>query len=422
MIDLLDIRDNNYNVVEYRRDALMALSQIHDRRSAAIVVGGTNYYAESLIFGRLPSKSITLTEDCQSKELQASNLTNHAKMNKDCKDFPEQRFHPNDTRRNAERKMKNQTDPSNQLNLDYTQRLFQRILIIAIINKDGDFVRQLVDKRIEQMLFEADGFEEIFAVLDAFFLNIFLEENGSEAQMSDEVNRGIMQAIGYKEFIPLYNQVNQAVRQQTGNVKQTFVGFRGSIVKGFKKREYRQFADVIGDCMEQLGRHTVKLYKNQIKWLRRRILSNPSLKPFIRLHEFDREAYEADGLKKLFSRIIEEADDFASDRIELLDAGEIDEHIQSHSTKQIFECEMCLERFSNEFNFQQHLNSKAHRSKFKRVKIASESERLIDDTVKYYCKACERTIVGIQFFRNHSQSKQHRKKSKGGMIAIEDQI
>lgn len=418
LIDLLDIKDTSYNVIEYRRDAIKSLSQIHERNSAAIVVGGTNYYAESLIFNHQPLKPPTAPEKSIPSEPKNDEETFPANANQKLVNSTTHKFHPNDLRRNEERKLKIEKDASEKLNLDYSRTLFKDTLIIVIINRDLPFVHELVSRRVEEMLFEAPGFEEIFAILDAFFLTNVLEDDGYAAEMRDEINRGVMQAIGYKEFLPLYNNVNQFARAQVGNEGESFLEFRKEIIHGFKSRKFGQFSNILTTCVEELKRHTVKLYKSQIKWLRHRILSSPCLKHSIRLHEFDREIYERDGLKELFAKIRKEADDFVNDRFELPDAHlQIDDVGVQHS-KQSHRCEICVEQFYNEVNFKQHMSSKAHKSKLKKVKIIDEPKHTDDKQLEYFCEPCKRTIVGSQYFSNHAKSKQHRKRVKIGISTL----
>lgn len=50
MIDCLDLEENAYNRNKYFKEASKAMRKIEERKKAAIVVGGTNYYIETLLF------------------------------------------------------------------------------------------------------------------------------------------------------------------------------------------------------------------------------------------------------------------------------------------------------------------------------------------------------------------------------------
>ena len=50
LIDILQLHQNTFNRVQYQNQALQIISQIQSDNKVPIVVGGTNYYIESLLF------------------------------------------------------------------------------------------------------------------------------------------------------------------------------------------------------------------------------------------------------------------------------------------------------------------------------------------------------------------------------------
>ena len=52
LYDCVDMYTQNFNVNKYRDMAVEVISNIHSRKKMPIVVGGTNYYIESLVYER----------------------------------------------------------------------------------------------------------------------------------------------------------------------------------------------------------------------------------------------------------------------------------------------------------------------------------------------------------------------------------
>lgn len=50
LYDFVDWTTTDFNVNKYREMALKAIEDIHGRGKVPIVVGGTNYYIESLVY------------------------------------------------------------------------------------------------------------------------------------------------------------------------------------------------------------------------------------------------------------------------------------------------------------------------------------------------------------------------------------
>ena len=64
-----------------------------------------------------------------------------------------------------------------------------------------EILEQRVAKRIDQMIDSQNGLEEIISVFDS---QLSVAEGSSL-----DFEKGILQAIGYKEFYPLYLEINK---------------------------------------------------------------------------------------------------------------------------------------------------------------------------------------------------------------------
>jgi tRNA dimethylallyltransferase len=50
MVDCLDLHENAYNRIRYYQEASKAIALIEAKGKSPIIVGGTNYYAETLLY------------------------------------------------------------------------------------------------------------------------------------------------------------------------------------------------------------------------------------------------------------------------------------------------------------------------------------------------------------------------------------
>lgn len=63
MIDIFDLEVTNFNRNDYFHIAKKAFDQIHSENSFPIVIGGTNYYIETLLFKQKISENRINLED-----------------------------------------------------------------------------------------------------------------------------------------------------------------------------------------------------------------------------------------------------------------------------------------------------------------------------------------------------------------------
>ena len=68
MIDILDLFDTNYNQKSFKKEALYEINSIFQNNQIPLIVGGTNYFVESLLFN---------SEDKQNLEKNNINYINN---------------------------------------------------------------------------------------------------------------------------------------------------------------------------------------------------------------------------------------------------------------------------------------------------------------------------------------------------------
>jgi tRNA A37 N6-isopentenylltransferase MiaA len=403
LIDIMELDEIQYNVTKYRNQAMKALEEIVAEKKSAIVVGGTNYYAESLLFARHEensqfSEALLKPSDLSEERIDIKEAGMSVKA-----------FHPSDLRRTKERVEKLEASQSERLNLNFNKTLYDDIMIIVVVNKDIEFVHQLISKRVNEMLFDSNGFEEVFFVLDAFFLNEQPFGTYKQAELDDDKNRGLMQAIGYKEFIPLYNEINTRVFSIYTKLDDQFFEMRKGIIRNLKQRKFEDFEDITLGCIDELEKRTFKLYKIQLKWLNGRILSSECLKQKINMFEFGNELKETDGMKNLVGKVLTKVDEFIAKPKE---QGQLESFFEK-SPKQILWCNTCEKGFYCKTSQERHIESKGHRYKTQKHEARKiEVQATAEGDPNYFCEPCKRSIEGQKNFANHLESKPHRKKVK----------
>lgn len=63
MLDVLELHENCYNRNKYFSEALRCVNQIKTRGKVPVIVGGTNYYLETLLYNIEISESISQADN-----------------------------------------------------------------------------------------------------------------------------------------------------------------------------------------------------------------------------------------------------------------------------------------------------------------------------------------------------------------------
>lgn len=140
MIGFLPLECQSYNVLQFRKEALEKVQAILTRGKTPIIVGGSNYYLESLIFSvkeEVTKSPLSLDDRARVKEwLDIRDFEQLKKFSEERK--LEVNFHWKD-----ERKIRNQFQRMVQeervLNLDYEKPLFKSQKFLILENADQDF-------------------------------------------------------------------------------------------------------------------------------------------------------------------------------------------------------------------------------------------------------------------------------------------
>ncbi|KAG0234585.1 hypothetical protein BGW41_001098 [Actinomortierella wolfii] len=213
LMDFLPL-DREYSVIEFKDDALKLIKEIHDREHMPVVVGGTHYYIQSLLWRD------TLLDTKKAVDEQASEESrNEAKKNEDFlrnadtatlyKKLQEidpimaKKWHEND-RRKISRSLQvyfetgeRQSDLiKKQHAIPNSERLRMPSCIFWVYS-EPNVLNARLDARVDTMI-QGGLFDEIQSMRKMVGPNTDYE-------------RGIWQAIGYKEFDPYFAAIEKAV-------------------------------------------------------------------------------------------------------------------------------------------------------------------------------------------------------------------
>uniref|UniRef100_W8CD56 tRNA dimethylallyltransferase, mitochondrial n=2 Tax=Ceratitis capitata TaxID=7213 RepID=W8CD56_CERCA len=447
---LLDVATPNepYTVVHFRNAALPIIENLLAQSKCPIVVGGTNYYIESLLWDILVSpkdadekadtsnagtsarregEDAGATENAQNPlflplaEISAMSselLHNHLrKIDPDSAN----RIHPNNKRKimraievyqqtgqTLTAKLQAQREQPGGNRLGGPLRYSHTILFWLRCKQDVLNIR--LDKRVDAML-EQGLLREIRA---------FHNEHSIDKSKTDNATtytRGVLQTIGFKEFIPYLEQYNAANDQKIEEylrlnaykmpTEEHFKAQKPSSINATQVRKHKVAAqsqsehesdrenefelgsatnpnnttattplpaglDVLNSCLNELKLVTQRYSKKQIKWINNRFLASRD-RQVPDLYELD-----TSDVKLWQTEVYERAVAV----IECYQRGEICE-IQpmpkrEHPSAGLNEetsnyCTVCERQFIGEYQWQLHLKSNKHKKRKESLKKKERS-------------------------------------------------
>ena len=241
MIDILDLFDINYHQKVFQKEALNEINLIQNNGQIPLVVGGTNYFVESLLFNYNNEENKEINHDYNPIELLDKNIKNtnlldkikqikkdnienkdicYTKLNEYFNEILNNNiidkneivnilsildeksynfYNPNDIRRiinNISYNIAYEIRKSDFLKNQKIQLNFHKSKVIILLPKDINELLKRITERIDTMIEE--GFSEIIYIFNKFNIN------------KKEINfqLGVLQSIGYKEFYELYKALD----------------------------------------------------------------------------------------------------------------------------------------------------------------------------------------------------------------------
>ncbi|CAN6607834.1 tRNA dimethylallyltransferase [Trichomonascus vanleenenianus] len=353
--------NHEYSVKQFEEEAIRLIDDIHARGKLPILVGGTHYYNQSILFKNSTVASSETIEKRQLSPEQLAILDSPDQVMdylKKVDPVVAQKFHPNDTRRlrraleiyfttnkrasDIYSDQQNKTGTSDGLSLRY------RSLVLWVWSDQGVLDPRL-DARVVQMI-DNGLYEELNEMYDIY----------KKSESPVDLERGVWQVIGFRQFLP------------------------------WLKGE----TDSPDSGIDQMKLATRQYAKRQTKWIKKKLLlmmkevgsREPDMGRVGLLDATDLSIWK----DNVFKRGLNIAEDFINEKPghslapagleSMLDTRSSDEAFGQDKWKH-FECSACMgsdmkpQVFVGESAWKQHIEGRKHKSVVRRQKKKEEFER-----------------------------------------------
>ena len=395
MIDILDLFDVNYHQKIFKKDALNEIDLIQNGGQIPLVVGGTNYFVESLLFNfnnednseikneynpieildkniknenllekikQIKKDNIENKDICYSKLNEYFNeVLNNNIINKDeiinILSLLDQKsynfYNQNDIRRiinNISYNISYEIRKSYFLKNQKMQLNFDKSKVIILLPKDINELLKRITERIDTMIEE--GFSEIIYIFNKFNIN--------KKEINFEL--GVLQSIGYKEFYELYKSLDiklindiysfhlkEINNESNDNIKK----YNKEILENVINKNIK-LKNIFDECRNKLINNTLNYAKYQIKFIKKRILPFIDKYQIIEIKEYSKEIYNKEYIPKIMNYL--NNDEFIVNII-----GDINKN-KMEDWKKYF-CEICKCELNGENEYNNHMKSNKHKKR-----------------------------------------------------------
>ena len=398
MLDILDLFDINYHQKMFQKDALNEIDIIQKNGQIPLVVGGTNYFVECLLFNytnnenqenindnynaidilnknmndnnkiiitnikQIKSDNKNNNDICYTKlneylnEYLKNNISNKTDiinllnlLDEKCYNF----YNANDIRRiinaisfiisNDQRKSDILKNQQIKLNFDKTK-------IVILLPKDLNKLLNRITERIDSMIEE--GLSEIIYIFNKFNIN--------KKEINFEL--GVLQSIGYKEFYDLYksldnNLINEIytfhLKEINNESNDNIKNYNKNIIENIinKNEKLKNIFDI---CRQKLINNTLNYAKYQIKFIKKRILPFIDKYKIIEINDYSKDIY----IKEYIPKIIEYLN---NEEFVINSLGDMTKN-KMEDWKKYF-CDICNCELNGENEYNSHMKSNRHKKR-----------------------------------------------------------
>ncbi|KAI9318119.1 IPP transferase-domain-containing protein [Dichotomocladium elegans] len=255
--------EEEYKVLDFKRDAIHWIEKLSLEDQLPVVVGGTNYYVQSLLWHNSLVKELGHTENEMKQKLPADldSLETHELLTrlKEVDPIMGNRWHPSD-RRKILRSLqiyyetgRPQSEILKEQQAEHEKHGMQARFksLIFWLYANPTTLNSRLDERVDKMI-ETGLFDEIQS-LRKRVVNGQVKLPGQDLEM---YQRGLWQAIGYKEFDPYFTAVEQQQNQNTGE----------------PMHSPEDLDRIRLECTEKMKSATRRYAKRQVQWIRNKLL------------------------------------------------------------------------------------------------------------------------------------------------------
>ncbi|CAG9827753.1 unnamed protein product [Diabrotica balteata] len=344
LIDILDPQDM-YTVVQYKNRALSVIDSLFNNNKMPIVVGGTNYYIESLLwkiliddgdFQKVGSQFSNNDHELSSEEL-------HKKL-KVLDPLMAKRLHPNNKRkilRSLEILYKKGKKHSELLEEQQSAKdssksggglRFTNSLVLWL-QCDQEVLDQRLNDRVDDMLKQG-------LLTELLEFHKVYNQQRLLANDTPDYSKGIFQSIGFKEFHP-YLILNKEEQESDEGKKKLYEG------------------------IEQLKMVTRRYARKQKRWILNRFLGREDRKipPIYGLDTSDVSMWES-KVSQIAEEIVNSYVNNTTCPHKPLPKQNLNSAPNSEDTT--YNCDVCERVFVGDFQWTTHLKSHRHRKRLEK--------------------------------------------------------
>lgn len=376
MIDIIDLTDRNYNINSYEKDAKAQIEEIFKSHRTPVIVGGTNYYVERLLFHKEEISpqidnnevlSINFEEELKDivaeiQEIKQSSIEDKDKaytlINNYLQKIDKQKisgilkkvdeeyftfYHENDIRRIinavsfyfAYGYKKSMKVKSQKCTLQY-----ERTKVVILLPEDEEALSKRQSSRADELV--QNGIGEIIYIFQTF----------ASKNIEINFNLGILQAIGYKEFYQLFKLLSNEIKEYV------LINYKPEKSKEISEKilsvieEDPNLKKVLKECKAELIKNTVNYGKYQMKWIKKKILPLINGYLTVTIKEYTLDTF----LTEYYPKILEY---FWSEKFVEITITKESNLIQWKK----YYCEICDKKMNGENEYISHLKSNSHKKR-----------------------------------------------------------
>lgn len=363
---LLDVAipSEPFTVLNFRNTAMPIINNLLEKSKCPILVGGTNYYIESLLWDILVNSQVSEIRTaptnktghmCLKEDLPSEVLHNYLRK---IDATTAERIHPRNKRKIVRAlEVYNQTGVplstilNEQRNKPGGNRLGGPLryphTILFWLKCDQEILNDRLNKRIDSMIEQG-----LLRELREFY-NINLKST-----CDNQYTKGIYQTIGFKEFIPYLKQFDSRHDRIINDFLQTF----SNIIPVKAIANEPEGLRVLQGCLDELKLVTQRYSKKQIKWIKNRFLSSKGrqVPPLYNLDTTDISQWNL-NVNIPAIKIIES---YINEKKCKYNPAETLQHLNNDLNEEITNyCEICKRHFIGEFQWRLHLKSNKHKKR-----------------------------------------------------------
>lgn len=365
LLSCVDLEAEAWRIGHFKREALRLIDDIRSRGKLPILVGGTHYYTQAVLFkdqlvgegsdedeGPEPTKELSSTSD-KWPILDSSPEVLMEKL-REVDPIMAERWHPKDARK-IRRSLEIYFQTGRRASEIYAE---QKLLKNEVVMKDEGLLRfdntlifwvhaekEILNARLDSRV---EGMIEQGLMTEAQTMFDYLQKKESQGIEVDQT-RGVWVSIGFKELAPYFAAVQEA------------------------KLSAEQLVELKMRCVESIRTATRQYGSSQIKWIRNKLwraLSDADMTR--RLYIMDSSSVKdwdeciTQPSEKIVQALLEDKptpDPKTLSKLAktVLSAKEEQARAQPVSDMQCFTCDICNKAMNGEEQWNIHLNGYSHK-------------------------------------------------------------